>query len=95
VKEVISSDINLLANKVESLKDDVSNRESIEIQGQKSLPVEEKFVPIHTILNLNLYQSYIIGMKYSTIVTLVNMRTQIQWEVTHWLETVKLRQINP
>jgi hypothetical protein len=32
VKEVISSDINLLAHKIESLKDDVSNKESTKLQ---------------------------------------------------------------
>jgi len=41
-------------------------------------------------VSLNLYQSYTTGMKCSTIVTLVNVRTQTQWEITHWLETVKL-----
>ena len=30
--------------------------------GQRSFLVEENFVPIHGILNLNLYQSYTIGM---------------------------------
>jgi len=55
--------------------------------------VEEKFVPIHGIVSLNLYLSYTTGMKCSTIVALVNMWTQIQCEVTHWLETVKLNQI--
>jgi hypothetical protein len=34
-------------------------------------------------------------MKCSTIVTVVNMQTETEWEVTHWLETVKLSQISP
>jgi len=76
-----------LTNKVESLKDDVS------YTGQRLFPVEEKFVPIHGILNLSLYQSYTAGMKCSTIVTLVNMQTQTHWEVTHWIETVTLDEI--
>ena len=67
---------------------------ALKYKGQWSLPMKEKFVPIQGLLNLNLYQSHTIGMKCTTIVTLVNMRTRTQWEVTHWLETVKLRQIS-
>jgi hypothetical protein len=51
-----------------------------EHNGQRLLLVEDKFVPIHSIVSLNLYQSYITGTKGSTTVTLVNMRTQTQWE---------------
>jgi len=47
------------------------------------------------LLNLDLYQSYTIGVNCLKTVTLVNMRIQTQREVTHWLETVTLRQICP
>jgi len=38
---IVSLDINLLAAKIESLRDGVSHRENMEIQCQRSLPIDE------------------------------------------------------
>ena len=66
VREVITSDINLLTNKIESLKDDVPYAEisCMYHNGRRSQLVEENFVPTHGIVSLNLYQSYKTGMNH-------------------------------
>jgi hypothetical protein len=51
VKEVITSDINLLANKIKSLKFGISNKKVLNHNSQRSLLVEGKSVHIHGILN--------------------------------------------
>jgi hypothetical protein len=94
VRGVITSDINLLTSKIESLKENVSYKKSTVTQWSEVVASRGKFVPIQGIVSLNLYQSHTTGMKCSTIVTLVNTPTQAQWEVTHWLETVNLSQIS-
>jgi len=70
---------------------DVSYKESNVTQWSKVVSGRRK-IRSHTRHIKSKPTPYATGMKCSTIVTLVNMQTQTQWEVTHWLETAKFSQ---
>ena len=82
VREVITSDINLLTNKTESLKDDV-------LYAEISVPQWTEVAAGRTKLRSHTRHSEpkpipVIQNRYESLnATLVNMQTQTQWKVAH------------